>query len=142
MNYFSGPRDFICETCGAGFGCEIYLKRHKVTHGELKFICSYCGRKHKRSSELLNHIKRTHKLIKNHKCNQCEKAYFDPKCLKHHIALVHMGIRYQCQVQGCTSSLSRKDAYVTHLKSHNLNESEMKDLMQKCEKFRLENNLI
>jgi hypothetical protein len=55
--------------------------------------------------------------------------------LDHHIASKHLGIRYRCGVVGCNSTLSRKDAYITHLKSHTLTENEKKDLLEKLEKF-------
>jgi KRAB domain-containing zinc finger protein len=117
------------------------LKKHKVLHEEYKFVCSYCSGKFRHASLLAIHIKINHTHIKDFVCDQCSASYHKRPALNHHIALVHMGIRYQCQVSGCTSSLSRKDAYVTHLKSHNLNESEMKLIMIKCKEFMEANNL-
>jgi uncharacterized Zn-finger protein len=110
-------------------------------HEEYKFVCDYCSQKFRSRTSLSQHVKRNHTFIKDFKCDQCEKAYYERTILKHHIALVHLGIRYQCQVAGCTASLSRKDAYMTHLKSHNLDESEMKVLIQKCKEFREQNDL-
>lgn len=113
-----------------------------TVHQEYRFPCQYCGTKFRTSTNRKDHIKRAHIFQKDHKCEQCGEEFYRKKGLDHHIASKHLGIRYRCGVAGCNSSLSRKDAYITHLKSHTtLTESEKKDLLEKLEIFIKQHNL-
>lgn len=118
------------------------LKKHKTLHEEFKFLCKFCNLKFRSNNILMNHIKRKHTFQKDYKCDTCGENFFRSPDLSHHIALIHLGIRYKCGVPGCTSTLTRKDAYLTHLKSHTtLTEDEKKDLLIKLKEFVEKHNL-
>lgn len=118
------------------------LMKHKTIHEEYKFICEFCNLKCRTRGVLNIHIKRKHTFQKDHKCDLCGHQFFRLAELSHHVALEHLGIRYECGVAGCNSTLSRKDAYLTHLKSHtNLTEEDKKELMRKLKEFVEKHNL-
>lgn len=136
------PKTIICDICGNYYSTYSMLKKHKSIHEEFKYPCQECNVKC-RTRNLLNvHIKRKHTFQKDHKCETCGESFFRAQELSHHIALTHLGIRYGCTVAGCTSSLSRKDAYLTHLKSHtNLTPEEKKEVLAKLKEFVEKHNL-
>lgn len=136
------PKTIICDICGNYFSTYSMLKKHKSIHEDYRYPCLECTIKC-RTQNLLNvHMKRKHTFEKDHKCETCGESFYRAQELSHHIALTHLGIRYQCTVPGCTSSLSRKDAYLTHLKSHtNLTADEKKEVLTKLKEFVEKHNL-
>ena len=48
-------------------------------------------------------------------CTQCEKAFFEPKELKTHIAITHDGER-PCSCPVCPETFTRKSAMRRHIK--------------------------
>jgi uncharacterized Zn-finger protein len=133
------PRNEICDACGGRFGSAEALRKHFIAlHREKKFACEFCGDKFVIKSRLQMHIKRNHTFEKNIKCTEpnCEAAFYKNTDLVQHISKVHRGIRFNCQVPGCLSSLSRRDAYINHLKSHKeLTRAEFDELFEKLNKF-------
>lgn len=118
------------------------LKKHNSLHTEYRYTCQHCSTKFRTSARLKDHVKRSHTFVKDYKCNQCDEEFYRKKGLDHHIVSKHLGIRYHCGVTGCNSTLSRKDAYITHLRSHtSLTEVEKKDLLEKLEQFIKQHNL-
>jgi uncharacterized Zn-finger protein len=82
------------------------------------------------------HIKRYHTFEKDFKCTECDAAFYAKSNLEYHVKSKHDGIKFVCGVPGCKSSLSRKDAYLNHLKSHKeLTKEEMKELHIKLDEF-------
>ena len=50
---------------------------------------------------LKTHVRRIHEGIKNHKCAQCDKAFFQFGELKKHVKDIHDGIReFKCEQCG------------------------------------------
>lgn len=101
-----------------------------------------CGEKYATRTRLKNHINRKHTFVKNYKCTEpdCEAEFYGSSALKRHTIKVHRGIRFNCQVPGCASSLSRRDAYLNHLKSHReLSKAEHDELINKLNDFCHEN---
>ena len=127
-----GEKKFVCETCGRSFAAGNRLKEHIVlAHTEPRFSCQICNKKIKSKFKLDIHIKQNHTFEKDHVCtySNCEAAYATKAALKRHISEKHLGIRIRCGETSCSSSFGRKDAYVTHLKSHReLTEVEMEEL--------------
>lgn len=112
-------------------------------HGDNIFDCTYCEKKFNTKTKLNDHIKRYHTFEKNYKCSElnCDAAFYDSQNLKRHIRTIHQGLRFECQVPGCKSSLSRRDAYVAHLKYHKeLSKNQYDELYNKLKVFCAEND--
>lgn len=135
------PKTIICDVCGNYYSTYSMLKKHKSVHEEFRYPCQSCNMKCRTANLLKTHVKRKHTFVKDFKCETCGEEFYRAQELSHHIALIHLNIRYHCTVQGCTSSLSRKDAYLTHLKSHNLTPDEKKEVLAKLKEFVEKHNL-
>lgn len=122
------------------------LRKHDTIHKEFRFTCDLCSNENKfRSKQSLKfHIKRYHTFEKDKKCHLCSAAFFGKRDLDCHITAKHLNIRFQCGVAGCKSSLSRKDAYLSHIqKAHkDLTAEERKSLRAEIDKIYFHNNLI
>ena len=73
--------------------------------------------------------------IKNVQCDICEHKFYDKGKLKVH-RLIHSGIKFNCFVPGCPSSVSRKDSLLFHVKrKHRLSPIEMQDYTNKLDAY-------
>lgn len=128
-----------------------------IIHSEVKFDCDICGKQFLTKERTESHMKRWatkfcfeallqnfiyveifysfHLKVRDLKCSECGKKFFSPDQLRTH-AYKHRGIRFNCFVPGCTASLSRRDALMTHVKGqHRLTAGERKDFTDKLNKF-------
>lgn len=81
-----------CEICGDQFFGAYDLKLHMVKHnGEKKYICSKCGKKFSKKSNLNTHMSTIHQHVgtKSFVCNICYKAFAYHSNLKVHIRNLH-----------------------------------------------------
>jgi uncharacterized Zn-finger protein len=73
--------------------------------------------------------------LKKYACPQCDRQFSSAERRKNH-ELLHIGVKFACYVPGCTSTLKRRDALVTHLQqSHSLSNEEMTDYKSRIQKF-------
>ena len=49
-------------------------------------------------------MKTVHEKIKNHPCNQCEKAFAEKHALREHVKNVHEKLKYKCDFKNCEKS--------------------------------------
>lgn len=84
-----------------------------VVHtGEKSFLCPECGNSFGSMSTLIDHRKRKHFEIREHKCDHCERGFFTRQELEAHIR-IHTGEKpFLCQF--CNKSFARSH----HLKRH------------------------
>lgn len=91
------------------------------------------------------HIRRYHTFEKTCKCTEpdCDLMFYAMKDVRRHVIVHHRGIRFECQVPECKSSLGRRDAYINHLRTHKeLNKEEFDELYKKLNKFCEEVNYV
>ena len=85
----------------------------KVTHGETRFPCQYCGKTFGIPTLLDQHVKYVHlKTVKESvPCPTCGKKVLK-KCLKNHIDIVHNKVRFKCS--HCPKSYATRADMVFH----------------------------
>ena len=91
------------------------MKQHMMSHLPPSFSCSECDKKFLYSGDLNNH-KKLHRGILIEICKLCNKGYVTKARLRDHIIQNHFE-KLDCEVSGCSSSLSFKTNYKNHLKS-------------------------
>lgn len=58
LKVHSNVREFVFEDCGMTFKLKHSLKKHQLVHkGEFGHTCDFCGKKFKRSDNLINHMR-------------------------------------------------------------------------------------
>lgn len=58
----SNIRSHICEVCGKAFSTRMYLRKHKLIHGERKFPCKFCNKSFKTWDTRHLHQKSIHRF--------------------------------------------------------------------------------
>ncbi|CAH0553766.1 unnamed protein product [Brassicogethes aeneus] len=86
---------YFCKTCERGFKYNSELNNHvKHTHEMVKSLCQVCG---EHVSNIYSHMVK-HSSEKPHACDQCEKQFHTKRQLKQH-QLVHSGLKpFVCSV--------------------------------------------
>ena len=108
-------KSWICDCCGFRFGIKNTFKLHMLGHLPSSFLCSECGKKFVNVGNLNNHQK-LHEGILNEVCKLCNKGYATKCGLNDHIIRNHFA-KLNCELTGCSSISSSKQAYKKHLKT-------------------------
>ena len=97
--YWSGARPFKCDSCPKAFARAHQLAVHQPVHtGERAHLCSECGNAFSSVSSLIDHRKRSHLKLREHKCHECVKEFFTKTELAAHVR-THTGDKpFQCGV--------------------------------------------
>lgn len=93
-------RNYICETCDAGFVNLRQLSNHKISHVTGTFPCGYCSKVFDSFIKKQAHEKSVH-IYKNilHKCGYCNERFTLVRLKEEHMIAVH-GAQispYKCQ---------------------------------------------
>lgn len=109
-------RKYKCDECEKSFFQLCHLKKHKITHSELKpYACIECG-KHYRSKESYHAHLLAHGGQRPYKCQHCDKSYGLKRDLKEHQVL-HTGEKpFVCDV--CGKSFARRPSLHAHKVVH------------------------
>ena len=110
--------DFTCETCGDKFLDNTRLKRHFITHMEVKpYCCPHCGQTFTASTTLNQHINAVH-LGLGFKCTECDAEYTTKANLTIHVMSKHTHEKpYVCAV--CGQGFAAKKTLQKHQDIHN-----------------------
>ena len=108
-------KSWICDCCGSQFGYRNVLKLHMSIHFPPSFSCTECDKKFVMAGNLKKH-KKIHQGILNETCKLCNKGFTTKGSLSNHIISDHFD-KFHCEVTGCSTTLSSKQGYKTHLKT-------------------------
>ncbi|XP_043853708.1 zinc finger protein 580-like isoform X2 [Dromiciops gliroides] len=78
---------YTCPECFQVFKSPLYLKRHGISHSDLRpYVCGVCAKTFKRSSSLCQH-RLTHRTRNSraHACPLCPRRFLDARELAQHI---------------------------------------------------------
>ncbi|XP_047674311.1 zinc finger protein 408 isoform X1 [Tachysurus fulvidraco] len=109
-------RKYKCDECGKSFFQLCHLKKHKITHTELKpYACTECGKHYRSKESYLAHVL-LHRGQRPYKCEHCDKSYGLKRDLKEHQVL-HTGEKpFVCDV--CGKSFARRPSLHAHKVVH------------------------
>lgn len=117
-------RKFECEDCGTSFAWKsTYMKHRSQFHSTLPQPVTHrcqeleCNKEYKSITQLQEHVKRDHRMIRKFECDECKKQFY-----KAHDLLVHKRTHskekpYICGT--CGKAFSHLSHVIRHEKSHN-----------------------
>ncbi|XP_065081197.1 zinc finger protein 135-like [Ochlerotatus camptorhynchus] len=109
----SNKRNFRCDKCDKSFKKDIDLKSHLLLHEEKREICSVCGLKFHRKSNLKMHM-RKHQNTFFYACSECPKKFKNNSHLKEHFKVHSKQKPYPC------SFCKRSFGYCSDRKRHEM----------------------
>ncbi|XP_052745578.1 zinc finger protein 624 [Bicyclus anynana] len=114
----SGIR-YACKRCNISLTSFYARQKHlaEVHNEELKrYKCKACPQSYITPGHLSSHVRRDHLNERNHKCNQCDLAFYTRNSLKMHM-IKHDGERiHACSI--CNKSYQRKKTLREHMRIH------------------------
>ena len=105
----------ICDVCGyePSYSSPTAIRIHKAAvHLGIKHVCDQCGKECTTKSNLTKHQTKFHG--DGFPCQSCDYKAGLKDQLKYHIESVHLGIRYECNFEGCSYSSSQKTTLRVH----------------------------
>ncbi|GIY01945.1 zinc finger protein 91 [Caerostris darwini] len=89
-----GHQQLSCEHCDSKFTSSFAMKKHLITHTQLRpFVCQKCGKDFKRDYNLRQHMI-THKEDRPYVCKICKSAFKSIPTLKQHLDLWNSKLHY------------------------------------------------
>ncbi|XP_034483303.1 zinc finger protein 135-like isoform X2 [Drosophila innubila] len=116
---------YKCDNCGAQFLDEQRLLTHKRRHGQMPYPCTEpgCDRGYSHKHTLTLHMRKCHKLGKEHKshiCEYCGKVFDTMSQLRSH-RYTHKDkseLPYACEEAECGRRFSSKQLLKVHMMRH------------------------
>ncbi|KFM73312.1 Zinc finger protein 91, partial [Stegodyphus mimosarum] len=108
---------YICEHCGLNFRNSIEMRKHLISHTNLRpFMCEKCGKDFKRDYNLKQHMV-THKEERPFICKICKRTFKSIPCLKQHLVSHSDDRPFVCK--DCGSGFKSTQGLKTHRMIHN-----------------------
>ncbi|XP_061389907.1 zinc finger protein 91-like [Musca vetustissima] len=108
---------FHCDMCSLQFKLLRNIKRHMLTHTDLRpFQCEFCEKSFKRKDILQKHLRDVHRdpATNCYHCDLCSLQFKMQRNIKRHM-LTHTDLRpFECQL--CEKTFKRKDNLQKHLR--------------------------
>ena len=129
-NHVQREKKFSCEICERKFFLPNELKNHQtLNHGVLKFKCEFCEYEATKPELLRSHRIHIHLNPREHKCDDCGKAFNMKMTLKRHIAKVHK--KESCKEHKC-ANCDFSTIHNSSLKRHRISHHEDQTDDTKC----------
>lgn len=112
-----------CDKCSKTFTRVTHLKRHMLTHEDIKPLkCTTCDKRFTRLDHLSHHILSSHSESKPFHCDvgECKKGFLKKEQLKKHIEAKHSNqssIKEICDI--CEKTFTSKKYLRSHMRVHN-----------------------
>lgn len=119
-------RNYICQTCDAGFVSEQILFSHEKVHQTGQFKCDHCELIFETKLKRLNHVKRLHDKVAFHKCGYCNERFRENFMKVAHMSKVHGIEDSKIKCQACDKLFSTTHAYRIHTRRDHLMEKSHK----------------
>ena len=112
----SDVRLCVCETCGKSFKDPGSLRQHTFSHGEREYVCKICSHKFTSPLYLSRHLSRLHPTdgVQPLTCGQCGKGFPLRHQLEDHIEAVHEQKKHRCPQ--CNLLIGRRSSVARHIK--------------------------
>lgn len=115
-------KNYICETCSAGFPLLKYLKRHRGTHQTGEFKCELCHKVFDTQQKREYHNKIVHLKVRHNKCGYCGETFRDNRVRNKHMDQEH-GIKIkEVKCQACDRSFPNQSSMTFHLRKDHMME--------------------
>lgn len=114
-------RNYICETCGAGFVNRSMLYEHCRRHVVSTEKCKFCDKTFKNKVQRQAHERAIHVFFnKRSKCGYCGERFSDYAKKNDHVAKEHGGKAVVVECQACDKVFQNQRALTMHTKSYHL----------------------
>ncbi|XP_052757171.1 zinc finger protein 208-like [Galleria mellonella] len=125
-------KNYVCNTCQAGFVNMRQLTNHRPSHKTGTFKCGYCDKVFDTQAKRRGHEKGVH-IYKNvlHKCGYCNERFTLPRLKDEHLKSVH-GVRISFNCQACDKTFNSTKLLNSHTKRDHLMERFFK--CKQCDK--------
>ncbi|XP_013417393.1 zinc finger and BTB domain-containing protein 17 [Lingula anatina] len=122
-----------CPLCDLVFQCKVKVREHLESHAERKeFKCVHCDKIYTTLYGLKTHQIIHHGPFGEHRCDECQKVFNNPRSLEQHVKRVHKKRSLLCDF--CGKHFDRESAYRAHVTKHR-NLATGKHACQYCEKI-------
>ncbi|KAG5680793.1 hypothetical protein PVAND_010279 [Polypedilum vanderplanki] len=117
----SPKNEHKCEKCGRTFVRATHLKRHSLTHEDIKQIqCNICQKRFSRLDHLNHHMLSNHSE-KPFQCEvpECKKGFIKAEHLRKHVEAKHNSVATSKEIcTYCNKTFSSKKYLNSHMKVH------------------------
>lgn len=109
-----------CDQCPMVFKARHNYEKHvKGAHGELQYVCQFCGKAFDTRVQWRSHL-RNHDQTQKFKCphDGCSKAFRVKHHLNNHLRVHSKDSPFACTFDKCTARFRQKHALTIHLRKH------------------------